>query len=1032
MTGRWQTVRVFISSTFLDMQAERDHLVRFVFPRLREQLLARRIHLVDVDLRWGVTSEQDASEVCREIITECRPRFLCMLGGRYGTIPEGKEVSITADEVHFGVLHEHREKIYALFYFRNGAVTEEMDKSNPGSIRESRHSEKAAKLARLKRDIRNSKHQPFLYRPQWTADEGRLLHLRAFGDRVERDIVGTIDDEFGVQPPEELDEFDEENAAMEAFVEERSERFVLGSRQTALEELLAYASATDGNGYVCVTGACGSGKSALLAHLSQHSTLSNQPSTLLIRHFVGASPGSTDTRRTLRRLSRELKEGCADITADIANDPEELRAAFPIFLRQACVHRRVVILLDAVNQFDPASHSAGLYWLPEELPDNARIILSAPDGPALEDLRRRSRKPREIELMPLTAADGEAIIEEFRRRYRKKFEPDQRAALLAKTDAGMPLYLLAALDELRTLGTYEEINRRIAELPPTTRELFAWILKRLEDDSGFRDASGRRVGDKLVSHFAALLGASRYGLSQRELADLLDAGDPQGNIAALLHLLRPYLMRRGELLNFYHHQFSAAAMDAWLKTDAQRQTAHMQLADYFHSQDNFLESLEDQPVGRLPATSRPVNVRKVAELPWQRLQAKQWPHLADILTDLMFLELAWQQNQEDVLRYWDVLESESHFSMVTSYTPEHCEPAKHGRRAWTPARLLLDTGKLSEAAVLWEAIVDDCRWREDPELHGALNNLAITRHVLRDFDGAMKCYTEQAQLCAARQDLFGLQAAFGNMGNVAFELHDLDRAFDFYKKQEGICRAFLHDNDLQRALGNQGNVLAKRGDLDGAAELYRKQEEICKRVGNQRSLNIAILNKADIAFLRRDFTNAEALAKKATTAFRELGAREYLWGALALLGHIYTRQGLPEAAKSFYNEAELICRELGTTYYLAEMFYKLGVATLGSRDEISKRGTGVFLGIEELRAQFDLQDRTLGYLDIAVTAFGKALEFRPEWPEASFMLGCALESKGCAPDAIAAYEAALQARPDWPELCAHLGSLLVKQEFDNA
>ncbi|MEO0082545.1 MAG: DUF4062 domain-containing protein [candidate division WOR-3 bacterium] len=33
----WRTVRVFISSTFRDMQAERDHLVRFVFPRLREE-----------------------------------------------------------------------------------------------------------------------------------------------------------------------------------------------------------------------------------------------------------------------------------------------------------------------------------------------------------------------------------------------------------------------------------------------------------------------------------------------------------------------------------------------------------------------------------------------------------------------------------------------------------------------------------------------------------------------------------------------------------------------------------------------------------------------------------------------------------------------------------------------------------------------------------------------------------------------------------------------------------------------------------
>ena len=59
------------------MQAERDHLVRFVFPRLRQELLERRIHLVDADLRWGVTSGRDALEVCREVVDECRPRFLC-------------------------------------------------------------------------------------------------------------------------------------------------------------------------------------------------------------------------------------------------------------------------------------------------------------------------------------------------------------------------------------------------------------------------------------------------------------------------------------------------------------------------------------------------------------------------------------------------------------------------------------------------------------------------------------------------------------------------------------------------------------------------------------------------------------------------------------------------------------------------------------------------------------------------------------------------------------------------------------------
>ena len=162
-----------------------------------------------------------------------------MLGGRYGTIPEGNELSITAEEVRYAALEAHDEEIYALFYFRDGAATELMDKSNPGSFREERRSEKAVQLARLKRDIRKAKHQPFLYRPQWNADEERLLDLKAFGDRVERDILATIGDEFGVQPPAQLDELDEENAAMEAFVAERSERFVIGSRKAVLGEIVS-------------------------------------------------------------------------------------------------------------------------------------------------------------------------------------------------------------------------------------------------------------------------------------------------------------------------------------------------------------------------------------------------------------------------------------------------------------------------------------------------------------------------------------------------------------------------------------------------------------------------------------------------------------------------------------------------------------------------------------------------------------------------------------------------------------------------
>ena len=53
MAGNWQTVRVFVSSTFRDMHAERDHLVKVVFPALRERLEPYHVYLIDIDLRWG-------------------------------------------------------------------------------------------------------------------------------------------------------------------------------------------------------------------------------------------------------------------------------------------------------------------------------------------------------------------------------------------------------------------------------------------------------------------------------------------------------------------------------------------------------------------------------------------------------------------------------------------------------------------------------------------------------------------------------------------------------------------------------------------------------------------------------------------------------------------------------------------------------------------------------------------------------------------------------------------------------------------
>ncbi|MBQ6582916.1 MAG: DUF4062 domain-containing protein [Mogibacterium sp.] len=88
----WKEVKIFISSTFNDMHAERDYLVTEVFPELSEWCETRRIRLTDIDLRWGVTREDSESgntvRACLECIDECRPFFVCFLGQRRGWVPD--------------------------------------------------------------------------------------------------------------------------------------------------------------------------------------------------------------------------------------------------------------------------------------------------------------------------------------------------------------------------------------------------------------------------------------------------------------------------------------------------------------------------------------------------------------------------------------------------------------------------------------------------------------------------------------------------------------------------------------------------------------------------------------------------------------------------------------------------------------------------------------------------------------------------------------------------------------------------------
>lgn len=91
-----RTIRLFVSSTFSDMKAERDLLQREVFPKLRQLCLANGLRFQAIDLRWGVNEEAGHQNrtirICLRELARCqegtlKPSFLVLLGDRYGWCP---------------------------------------------------------------------------------------------------------------------------------------------------------------------------------------------------------------------------------------------------------------------------------------------------------------------------------------------------------------------------------------------------------------------------------------------------------------------------------------------------------------------------------------------------------------------------------------------------------------------------------------------------------------------------------------------------------------------------------------------------------------------------------------------------------------------------------------------------------------------------------------------------------------------------------------------------------------------------------
>lgn len=104
---------IFVSSVFRGMERERDALLNFIHPVIKDECEKRGVDCTFIDLRWGIDDTSAAENLtishCLSQIERTAPIFLGIIGDRYGSIlshGQNVELSATHHEIRAGLQND--------------------------------------------------------------------------------------------------------------------------------------------------------------------------------------------------------------------------------------------------------------------------------------------------------------------------------------------------------------------------------------------------------------------------------------------------------------------------------------------------------------------------------------------------------------------------------------------------------------------------------------------------------------------------------------------------------------------------------------------------------------------------------------------------------------------------------------------------------------------------------------------------------------------------------------------------------------
>ena len=250
---------------------------------------------------------------------------------------------------------------------------------------------------------------------------------------------------------------------------------------------------------------------------------------VIVIRFLGTTPDSSSIYPLLKSICHQIAHNYQKPIEGIPLDLSSLTNFFKNLLKSASEEKPLFIILDSLDSLSAMNSAHSLSWLPVNLPKNVKIILSTLTGYycIVETLQNMIEDPENFDQVnPLGEELALIVVFEMLNNFNRTTNKDQlvviKEALNDKTGCNSPLYVKLIVDQIILWKSYTTNTTVGKSIEDCVEKLF----ERVENAHG----------KILVKHALAYITASKNGLSESELEDLISLDEHVLNDIYQYHL----------------------------------------------------------------------------------------------------------------------------------------------------------------------------------------------------------------------------------------------------------------------------------------------------------------------------------------------------------------------------------------------------------------------------------------------------------------------------------------------------------------